>query len=82
MGEPRPELDQAWHDLLEGTLIRFSEDELFRSNNATSVRLEGGDYAGGLGISHSLHCLVSLIRNRLHYTYLSYIFSHLYWVCY
>jgi hypothetical protein len=59
MGEPRLELDQAWHSLLEGTLIRYSEEELLRANNATSVRYREGGFVGGLGVSHSLHCLVS-----------------------
>lgn len=59
MGEPRPEMDEAWHDLLDATLIRYTEDELLQANNATSVRHVDGGYVGGLGISHSLHCLVS-----------------------
>lgn len=58
MGEPRPEMDQAWHELLEATMIRFSDEELILSNNATSVKHKDGGYVGGLGISHSLHCLV------------------------
>ena len=58
MGPPRPELDQAWHDLLDATLIRYSEDELMRADNATSVRHKDGGFVGGLGVSHSLHCLV------------------------
>lgn len=79
MGRPRPEMDQAWHDLLEGTgasmlcyqcflndppgtLIRYSHDELRLAGNASSVAHRQGGYVGGLGISHSLHCLVSICR--------------------
>lgn len=75
MGQPRPELDEAWHDLLEGvflhivilccqliidigTLIKYSAEELKKAGNATSVAHKDGGYVGGLGISHSLHCLV------------------------
>jgi hypothetical protein len=75
MGKPRPELDQAWHDLLEGkcdtkpekeydvdsikgTLIKFSGTELQRAGNASSVAHKEAGFVGGLGISHSLHCLV------------------------
>ncbi|OTA61483.1 hypothetical protein K449DRAFT_395548 [Hypoxylon sp. EC38] len=57
MGQPRPELDEAWHDLLSGTLIRFSEEELLLANNASSIAHKDGGYVGGLGVSHSLHCL-------------------------
>jgi hypothetical protein len=59
MGQPRLEMDEAWHALMEGTMIRFSADELRRANNATSVKhVDGTGYVGGLGVSHSLHCLV------------------------
>jgi len=58
MGEPRPELDKAWTDLLAGTMIRYSEEELQLAGNATSIRHKEGGYVGGLGVSHSLHCVV------------------------
>lgn len=59
VGQPRPEMDQAWHDLLAGTSIKLSEDELLLAGNATSIGHKDGGYIGGLGISHSLHCVVS-----------------------
>ncbi len=62
MGQPRPELDQAWHDLLTGTLIRYTREELLQAGNATSVKHKNGGYVGGFGISHSLHCLVRIIH--------------------
>ncbi|KAK0737598.1 hypothetical protein B0T21DRAFT_439502 [Apiosordaria backusii] len=42
LGEPRPELDGAWHELLDGTLIYFTEEELQKAGNATSVSRKGG----------------------------------------
>jgi len=57
VGNPRKELDEAWHELLEGTLIRYSEEELKLAGNVTSVKHKDGGYLGGLGVSHSLHCL-------------------------
>lgn len=61
LGNPSVEMDQAWHELLSATAIRFSEEELILANNATSIRLQDGGYVAGLGISHSLHCVVSLL---------------------
>ncbi|KAI1416839.1 hypothetical protein F5Y13DRAFT_204207 [Hypoxylon sp. FL1857] len=56
-GDPRPELDQAWHDLLSVTGIRLSEAELILTNATSAVRHKEGGYVGGLGVSHSLHCI-------------------------
>lgn len=58
MGHPRPELDAAWHDLLAGTLVRYSAEELHLANTTTSIRHKEGGYVGGMGVSHQLHCLV------------------------
>lgn len=56
-GEPRPELDQAWHDLLEGTFVGVSASD-FAKVNATSVPIDGTDtYLAQLGVFHELHCL-------------------------
>jgi hypothetical protein len=65
MGEPRPELDKAWHDLLQGTMIRLTKEELLLANNATSLSHKDGGYVGGFGVSHSLHCLVSPLVSSL-----------------
>jgi hypothetical protein len=48
--------------------MKFSATELELAGNASSVAYIDGDHVGGLGISHSLHCLVShtlLKPNRL-----------------
>ena len=59
MGEPSHEMENAWSELLEGTLIRISEDELGQTGAKYSIPVRGGGYAAGLGVSHNLHCLVS-----------------------
>ena len=57
-GKPRPELEQAWHDLLANNNIRLSKDEL-KKLNKTSIELhDGSGYLGELGVYHHLHCLV------------------------
>jgi len=55
-GAPRPELEEAWHDLLSGMNIKVSEEYL-TPYNATSVPLVGGGYVAQLGMYHELHCL-------------------------
>jgi len=57
MGKPRPELDDAWHDLLEGTLIRVTEEELQKAGNSTSVAYADGSYVAGLGISQTTQAI-------------------------
>ncbi|KAK4206825.1 hypothetical protein QBC37DRAFT_476789 [Rhypophila decipiens] len=68
MGHPRPELDEAWSELLAGTMMRFSDEELMLAGNATSIRHKEGGFVGGLGVSHSLHCL-KRIKQYLHPEY-------------
>ncbi|KAK5657609.1 hypothetical protein OQA88_3188 [Cercophora sp. LCS_1] len=57
MGHPRPELDHAWHNLLKGTLVRLSAEELHAANYSTSIRHREGGYIGGIAVAHNLHCL-------------------------
>lgn len=57
-GEPRPELDKAWADLLEHNNIRLTEDELKRLNRTALKLSDGSGYFGQLGAYHHLHCLV------------------------
>ncbi|KAM7206460.1 protein of unknown function (DUF3328) domain containing protein [Naviculisporaceae sp. PSN 640] len=68
MGPPRAELDEAWHELLAGTMMRFTDEELMLAGNATSIRHKDGGFVGGLGVSHSLHC-VKRIKQYLHPEY-------------
>ncbi|RYC57229.1 hypothetical protein CHU98_g8984 [Xylaria longipes] len=70
MGKPRPELDDAWHELLDSTLIRFSSEEMMFANNASSIAHKDGGFVGGLGVSHTLHCLIQKrIKQYLHPDY-------------
>ncbi|KUI67901.1 hypothetical protein VM1G_03125 [Cytospora mali] len=56
-GEPRPEVDQAWSDLLRGSMVRISEDEM-RKMNKTSIALrDRSGYIGYLESIHMLHCV-------------------------
>ncbi|KAK3994930.1 hypothetical protein QBC44DRAFT_261069 [Cladorrhinum sp. PSN332] len=68
LGQPRPEMDEAWHELLDGTLIRYTASELQKANSATSVQHKHGGYVGGLGVSHSLHC-IKRIKQYIHQDY-------------
>ncbi|KAK1144403.1 hypothetical protein N8T08_005556 [Aspergillus melleus] len=56
-GEPSPEIDRAWSDLLRGGMVKISEDEL-RKMNKTSIKLkDGSGYLGYLETVHMLHCV-------------------------
>ena len=57
-GEPRPELDKAWHDLLEHTNIRISKVELQNLNRTAIELYDGSGCFGQLNVYHHLHCLV------------------------
>lgn len=60
-GEPRPELDKAWHDLLENNNIRISKDELQKMNRTAIELYDGSGYFGQLSAYHHLHCLVCVL---------------------
>ncbi|KAI1437623.1 hypothetical protein GGR50DRAFT_50158 [Xylaria sp. CBS 124048] len=68
LGQPRPEMDDAWHQLLSSTAIRLSAEELQLANNATSIEHQDGGYVAGLGVSHALHC-VKRIKQYMHREY-------------
>jgi len=65
-GTPRPELERAWHDLLQYSNIRIDAETLQKLNR-TSIKLAdgSGDYFGALNVHHHLHCL-KYVR---HYVY-------------
>lgn len=65
-GPPRPELDDAWHDLLKHSSIRVSKEDL-RKINRTSIKLADGSgkYMAEINAYHHLHCLVGF-NNLLH----------------
>jgi hypothetical protein len=57
-GPPRPELDDAWKQLLINANIRVSAKELEKAGK-DSIRLEDSSgYYAILDVYHQLHCLV------------------------
>ncbi|KAK4031496.1 hypothetical protein C8A01DRAFT_51441 [Parachaetomium inaequale] len=62
--EPSEELDAVWEDLLYALNIRISEDEIniLHENRTNRVKVNGGGYAGVLGVYHHMHCLNNLRR--------------------
>ncbi|KAI0100069.1 hypothetical protein GGR51DRAFT_533740 [Nemania sp. FL0031] len=56
-GDPSPELDQAWHDLLKDTTIRVSKEDLDYYNVTSLPLADGSGYASELFMTHELHCL-------------------------
>ncbi|KAL9113925.1 MAG: hypothetical protein Q9227_002059 [Pyrenula ochraceoflavens] len=67
-GDPRPELDRAWHALLTNNNIRISTSELAELNY-TSIELgDGSGMVAQLGVFHALHCLKT-IRRFVHKDY-------------
>ncbi|OWY46339.1 hypothetical protein AALT_g2322 [Alternaria alternata] len=56
-GFPSPELDQAWHGLLEGTVIKVSEEDLAYYNVTSLPLADGSGYASEIFMTHELHCL-------------------------
>lgn len=59
VGHPSPAWEEAMHGLLEGTLIRVSNEELALAET-DSVPLQDGGFAAGLGVGHNLHCVKKL----------------------
>ncbi|KAI1455165.1 hypothetical protein F4805DRAFT_437052 [Annulohypoxylon moriforme] len=66
-GYPGARWEQSMHELLEGTLIRVSDDEL-KLHGSESIALKDGGYAAGLGVAHNLHC-VKKIKQWLYHEY-------------
>ncbi|KND91184.1 hypothetical protein TOPH_04037 [Tolypocladium ophioglossoides CBS 100239] len=55
--------DRAWHDLMQHTSIRLTDEELRRLNR-TSVALGDGGYLGMTTVFHEFHCLASLTSSQ------------------
>lgn len=56
-GDPSPELDHAWHNLLTNINLRLSTEEMQRLNQTSLELSNGSGYLGTLGVYHELHCL-------------------------
>ncbi|KAK2740840.1 hypothetical protein CKAH01_07118 [Colletotrichum kahawae] len=62
-GEPRPEVDQAWKDLLQYNNIRVSDEWVHRwGRDHEAVKLPDGGYLGMLSVFHELHCIKRLYQ--------------------
>ncbi|WQF90158.1 Putative mycotoxin biosynthesis protein UstYa [Colletotrichum destructivum] len=58
-GRPRPDLDKAWHDLLNAENIDIEPEymrHLGRENNGIAAP-DGNSYLSTLNIYHKIHCL-------------------------
>ncbi|KAK3322706.1 hypothetical protein B0H66DRAFT_532033 [Apodospora peruviana] len=65
VGDPRPEHDEAWRNLLWNMNVRFTEDEM-QKMNLTSLKLkDGSGYVGSFMAYHDIHC-VHWIRKWMH----------------
>ncbi|KAK0507994.1 hypothetical protein JMJ35_009883 [Cladonia borealis] len=68
-GEPRTELDEAWHELLKNANIKITEEELGKLGHQHSIALaDGSGYLAELGAYHELHC-IKRVRQYLHLKY-------------
>ncbi|KAM3444987.1 hypothetical protein NHJ13734_000856 [Beauveria thailandica] len=71
-GAPSPELDKAWHDLLNSQNVRI-EAEYFKHHGREKIGVAvpgSDDYIGTLNVFHELHCI-----KRLHqFMYTDYYF--------
>ncbi|KAM3073489.1 hypothetical protein ACMFMG_004613 [Clarireedia jacksonii] len=66
-GEPVPEIDKAWDDLLSAVDLGFDMDELHGAER-TSVHTPDGKVLISLDVYHSLHC-VNLVRKAIDFRY-------------
>lgn len=57
-GPPSPELDEAWHQLMEYSNIRINKETLDLLNRSSIKLADGSGYFGALNVHHHLHCLV------------------------
>ena len=58
VGQPTPQVDAAWHDLLDNIHLRVSKEELERAKQSSIELPEGGGHLAWLAVYHELHCLV------------------------
>ncbi|RAL62102.1 hypothetical protein DID88_002588 [Monilinia fructigena] len=56
-GDPRPELDLAWHNLVKNNNPRISKEELDKLDRTSLPLADGSVYYGQLNVYHHLHCL-------------------------
>ncbi|ESZ94410.1 hypothetical protein SBOR_5203 [Sclerotinia borealis F-4128] len=56
-GDPRPELDLAWHNLVKNNNLRISKEELEKLDRTALPLADGSGYYAQLNVYHHLHCL-------------------------
>ncbi|KAB8298645.1 hypothetical protein EYC80_000824 [Monilinia laxa] len=56
-GDPRPELDLAWHNLVKNNNLRISNEELDKLGRTALPLADDSGYYGQLNVYHHLHCL-------------------------
>ncbi|KAK0609411.1 hypothetical protein B0T14DRAFT_608188 [Immersiella caudata] len=74
-GPPGYQLDQAWNELLNHSMIRLTQDEMRElGREAEGVRLtDSSGYLGQLTVYHNLHCVQRLHR----FIHLDYYFPNI-----
>lgn len=64
-GEPRVELDRAWHDLLRNDNIKVPKEYIDNLNLHSIYTRDGTQGIASLSVFHSLHCL-KLVRQMVY----------------
>ncbi|KAI0446906.1 hypothetical protein F4803DRAFT_546758 [Xylaria telfairii] len=74
-GPPRPELDEAWDDLMKSQNLRVSDADIGQfSGDDTIVQLtDGSGYFVTLAVYHGLHC----VQRLHHYIYKDHYYGNL-----
>jgi hypothetical protein len=62
-GDPRPEMDEAWHHLLRNDNIRVPKEYLDERNLTSVYTKDGTEGIASLSVYHSLHCLVCTLHS-------------------
>ncbi|KAF4637376.1 hypothetical protein G7Y89_g727 [Cudoniella acicularis] len=64
VGKPSPEIDNAWHKLLQGQYLYLPKEEAMKLDNPVPIEALQGSYLAEVEVMHSLHCL-NAIRKAL-----------------
>ncbi|KAJ5203807.1 Major facilitator superfamily domain general substrate transporter [Penicillium cinerascens] len=65
IGDPRPELEVAWHELVSNNNLRFTKSEIEKLGKDAIELADGSGYFGQVMVYHHLHCLKS-VRQALY----------------
>ncbi|KAI4157958.1 MAG: hypothetical protein LQ342_007884 [Letrouitia transgressa] len=67
-GEPSPEVDASWDELLAPMNIRVTKEELISENLESVALTEGGGYLSWTATYHQLHC-INVLRKWIYREY-------------